>query len=325
MLPARSTAPNARAIPSLDGLRTLSISMVLLGHLYGTMHYPHNAVTQYLGHFSHMGVQIFFVISGFLITSLLLMEKAKTGTIDLVQFYLRRTFRIFPAAFFYTTVIAIVARPGYLTYAYTYTMCYASQARPWVLGHLWSLSVEEQFYLLWPAALVIGFRVRRTVGFAVLLLAPLARLLFWQHGQHNIDEYFPAVADSLMMGCLLAFYRETLRRKAAWLRNPVVFAVLGLLIMFSDHLLPRVRLQIFLGGLTPLVIALFLFSAIERADWILNNRVTRTVGILSYSIYLWQQPFLNRMSHGSWAEFRWTWYRQSWQERFLTGWWSDRF
>jgi peptidoglycan/LPS O-acetylase OafA/YrhL len=302
-MPISPTAPSGRTIPSLDGLRTFSILLVLLGHLYGTAHYPQNSATHFLEEFAHLGVQIFFVISGFLITSLLLKEKERTGTISFFHFYMRRTFRIFPAAFFYITVIAIVAHPGYLWYAYTYTMCYASQARPWLLGHLWSLSVEEQFYLIWPAALVLGFAHRKKLGIAVVLLAPVARLLFWYAGKHEIDEYFPAVADSLMMGCLLAFYQGQLRRRFPWLTHPAVFAVLGLLTLFSQHLLPRVRLDIFFGGLIPFIIALFIFSAMERADGFLNNPLTSFFGILSYSLYLWQQPFLNRNSHGWWTAF----------------------
>ena len=284
-------------------MRTVSIVMVLLGHLYGTANYPHNGVTRFLSEFAHLGVQIFFVISGFLITSLLLKEKLKTGRVSFGNFYLRRTLRIFPAAFFYITVMAVIARPGYLLWAYTYMMCYAGQARPWLLGHLWSLSVEEQFYLLWPAAMVLGFRWRKQIGVAVLLLAPVARFLFWRAGMHDIDEYFPAVADSLMMGCLLAFYKDTLCERMKWLTHPAVFAVLGVLTVFSQHLLPLVRLQIVIGGLVPLIIALFLFSAIERADGWLNNGVTGSLGILSYSIYLWQQPFLNRNMHIWWTAF----------------------
>src|SRR5665213_127722 len=297
------SAPPGRRIPSLDGLRTLSIGLVLLGHIYGTAHYPRNEFTRFVGQFAHLGVQIFFVISGFLITTLLLKEKGRTGKINFRHFYMRRTLRIFPAAFFYITVIAVVAHPGYLAYAYTYTMCYASQARPWLLGHLWSLSVEEQFYLLWPAALVLGWTYRRRVGIAILLLAPVARLLFWHAGLHEIAEYFPAVADSLMMGCLLAFYQGSIRKKFRWLSRPEVFVVLGLLTLFSQHLLPRVRLQIAFGGLIPFIIALFLYSSMERADWFLNNRVTSFLGILSYSLYLWQQPFLDRRSDQWWTAF----------------------
>jgi peptidoglycan/LPS O-acetylase OafA/YrhL len=295
--------PRARRIPSLDGLRSLSIGLVLLGHLYGTRYYPQNAVTRFLAQFAHLGVQIFFVISGYLITNLLLNEKTRTGRVDFFHFYMRRTLRIFPAAFFYITVIAVIARPGYLVYAYTYMMCYAPQTRPWVLGHLWSLSVEEQFYLIWPAALVLGFAHRKKIGFLVLFVAPFVRLLFWQSGLHEIDEYFPAVADGLMAGCLLAFYQNSMRERLLWITRPEVFAVLGLLVLFSHYMLPLVRLQILFGGLIPVIIALFVFSAIERSDGFLNNRVTSFIGVLSYSLYLWQQPFLNRHSDAWWTTF----------------------
>ena len=277
--------------------------MVLSGHLYGTAHYPKNSLTSAISHTAHLGVQIFFVISGFLITSLLVKEKEQTGRIDFLRFYIRRTLRIFPAAFFYITVVAVLAHPGYLWYAYTYTMCYASQARPWLLGHLWSLSVEEQFYLLWPAVLMISYRYRFRVGLVVLYVASLARFLFWRAGLHEIDEYFPAVMDNMMMGCLLAFSVGWLRQKAAWLKHWATFTVLGVLTIVSPHLLPRVRLQIFAGGLVPLIISLFIFSAIERADWFLNNRLTAFVGVLSYSLYLWQQVFLNRGSLHWWTQF----------------------
>jgi peptidoglycan/LPS O-acetylase OafA/YrhL len=295
--------PAGQKIPSLDGLRTVSVALVVLGHLGGTAHYPRNAVTHFLGSFAHLGVQTFFVISGFLITTLLLREQDRTGRINLPHFYLRRTVRIFPAAFTYITVIALVANPGFLAYAYTYTMCYASQHRPWLLGHLWSLSVEEQFYLLWPIALALGFAWRRRIGLAVLLLAPIARLLFWTAGMHEIDEYFPAVADCLMMGCLLAMYQPQMRQRARWLQGPWVFGILALLMFGSQFLLWRVRLEIFLGGLIPLSIAAFLFAAVERADWFLNNRFMNFFGVLSYSLYLWQQPFLNRNRADWWTTF----------------------
>ena len=300
---SKSFTPANRRIPSLDGLRTISIVLVLLGHLYGTAHYPKNALTFFLARYAHLGVQIFFGISGFLITTLLLNERRKTGRIDFYAFYLRRTRRIFPAAFFYITVMAIVARPGYLGWAYSYTMCYAGQGRPWLLGHLWSLSVEEQFYLLWPFVLAFGFFRKEKIGFAAMLLTPFARLIFWRAGMRDIDEYFPAVADSLVAGCLLAFYRPVLQVKARWLTQPLVFLALGALTASIPWMLPRVRMQIFLGGLPSVVIALFIFAAIERRDWLLNNRVTYALGVLSYSLYLWQQPFLNHASNRWWTAF----------------------
>jgi len=275
----------------------------LLGHVYGTNHYPRNTFTKFISQSAHLGVQIFFVISGFLITTLLLKEHERTGRINLPRFFLRRTLRIFPAAFAYIAIVAIVARPHFLVYALTYTMCYAPQTRPWILGHLWSLSVEEQFYLLWPVALLLGFRYRVKIGIAVVLLAPFARLAFWKAGLHEIDEYFPAVCDSLMMGCLLAFFYPRLRTRYRALLDVEIFTALGVLVLASQWLMSRVRIQIAFGAFVPFAIALFLFIAIERADWFLNNRLTRTVGVLSYSLYLWQQPFLNRTHAAWWTTF----------------------
>jgi peptidoglycan/LPS O-acetylase OafA/YrhL len=299
-----SKNPTGRSIASLDGLRSVSLLLVVLGHLYGTQGYPNNRFTEFLGRFAHLGVQIFFVISGFLITSLLVKEREKTGTIDLVAFFTRRTLRIFPAAFFYITVVAILFHPGFLWYAYTYTMCYLQQGRPWVLGHLWSLSVEEQFYLLWPTALFFAYRHHTKIAVSIVLFAIVARLTYWMLRLPVIYEYFPAVADNLMMGCLLAFHRDKLR---IWtggrLTHPISFGLLGILTVVSPFLLPRVRLQIALGGVIPFIIALFMFAAVERRDWLLNNRITSTIGILSYSLYLWQEPFLNRFHAAWWTRF----------------------
>src|SRR4051812_33176028 len=145
-------------IPSLDGLRALSISLVLLAHFSYSAGFPihHSPV---LDLYAHYGVRIFLVISGFLITSLLLREKERTGTIDLKQFYLRRAYRLLPAAYLYLVVITILFHESltfkYLVAAYMYLTSYALHS-PWVLMHLWSLSVEEQFYLLWPAALALS-------------------------------------------------------------------------------------------------------------------------------------------------------------------------
>jgi peptidoglycan/LPS O-acetylase OafA/YrhL len=293
-----------KRIPSLDGLRALSIVLVFSGHLYGTSNYPRNAFTHALSEYAHFGVQVFFVISGFLITLLLLREHDRTGRIDLRSFYLRRTLRIFPAAFAYITAMAILHYPlGYLRYAYTYTMCYAGQGRPWVLGHLWSLSVEEQFYLFWPLAMAFAFSWRRKAGIAVLLGAPIARLLFWQMGMRDIDEYFPAVADNLAAGCLLACYRSELLLRAPILTRTYVFLPLVALALATPLIALRVREYILLGGLIPILIAVCLFAATERADWALNNRLTGLIGLLSYSLYLWQQPFLNRNSEHWWTAF----------------------
>jgi peptidoglycan/LPS O-acetylase OafA/YrhL len=120
-------------IPGLDGLRAVSILFVLSGHLVGNP----------FGDLANLGVRVFFVISGYLITLLLIREEGKTGTVSLRQFYARRALRIFPAS--YSLVLVVTAayilgvidlHRGDLLHAYTYTMNY-SVDRSWWLGHLW--------------------------------------------------------------------------------------------------------------------------------------------------------------------------------------------
>src|SRR5690242_7033616 len=186
--------PSVKArIPSLDGLRAVSIMLVLLGHLAGTENSP--ADLKFLTNYANFGVRVFFVISGFLITGLLLKEHAYSGRIDLRQFYVRRFYRIVPAAYAFLIVMVISAhhslRPRDIALGFLYLTNYV-YPRPWVLGHLWSLAVEEQFYLLWPLLLVCFFRRRRLICMFGIGLPPLIRAIFFQSGLAAvaIENYF---------------------------------------------------------------------------------------------------------------------------------------
>src|SRR4051794_16092311 len=221
---SKQTAGAAR-FSSLDGLRAVSILMVLAGHLNGTANFGRRDLG--IGDYAHLGVVVFFVVSGFLITSLLLSEQEKTGAVSLKLFYARRCLRILPAAYAYMACMAVLWAFGSvrlswrsLIHAATYTGNYI-QARTWHLGHLWSLSVEEQFYLLWPAAFVLlGRRKAAWAAALVLAVAPLARALGWlvliQAG-YSAGTMFPMVADSLATGCLLALGRRWLENQAWYL------------------------------------------------------------------------------------------------------------
>ena len=296
-----------KRITSLDGLRAFSIGLVFLGHLLDTVGYPENSLTRFSGSFAYSGVRIFFVISGFLITSLLLQEREKTGHIDLKSFYLRRTFRIFPAAFAYIAFAVVLQvlihdpiQPKYLALAVTYTSCY-SFGGPQVLGHLWSLSVEEQFYLLWPVALVGFFGIRKRTCWAVMILSPLARLIYARHSPELVNGAFPAVADSLAAGCLLALYRPELKRLPTWVYG-TPFTLVVTAAALASKLLNNFTPLIW--GIIPLLIALAIHILVERKDWILNNPLVIYIGTLSYSLYLFQQPFLKHApSPHAWAHF----------------------
>src|SRR5207244_2775994 len=109
------------------------------------------------------GVRIFLILSGYLITSQLIKERERTGSISLQRFYARRAYRIFPAAYVFMAIAIVthwadLSRANILT-ALTYTLNYSPRGNH-VLGHLWSLGVEEQFYLLWPLCLLLFFRKR---------------------------------------------------------------------------------------------------------------------------------------------------------------------
>ena len=152
-------------IKSLDGLRAISIFIVLAAHVAETANLRHEPYTRFVSNVGSFGVKIFFVISGFLITTLLLAEERRNGRISLGMFYLRRAFRILPVAYLFVGVVAalmvmgrIVLPDHNLLYAVTFAMNMAPEGTWWT-GHLWSLAIEEQFYLVWPVVfLLTGMR-----------------------------------------------------------------------------------------------------------------------------------------------------------------------
>lgn len=292
-------------IPSLDGLRAISILCVLLAHLSGTRNFQSSPIFELYGNF---GVRVFFVISGYLITLLLLREQEKTGTISLRDFYLRRVYRIFPAAYAFM-IIVIPANWRALPWsniatAVTYTSNYYHQGN-WILGHLWSLSVEEQFYLLWPLTLLLFFRCRLAIVLGVIASGPPLRILFWLlWGRAGLEHPFPVFADALAMGCLLAILESRLKAwqqllaRPCFLVVPAVTALMPLLQLSHDRLYQVFGLTLMHAG-----IALSIQHAVTREYALLNWRPVAWIGTLSYSLYLWQQPFLNRQSAAPWTAF----------------------
>ncbi|MBN8736667.1 MAG: acyltransferase [Xanthomonadales bacterium] len=238
-------------MPSLDGFRAVSILMVLCGHLGGTRGFPltASAISHWTGDLGALGVQVFFVISGFLITSLLMSERQQTGTISLKNFYLRRVLRIFPASYTLILMLLVATLLGWLDltardfiFASTYTVNYYPH-HPWQIGHLWSLSVEEQFYLLWPLALLL-LRERRglLLAIAAIFIGPVVRAVIREYVLHvnpasplSDMSIFPAMCDYLATGCALALLRPWLLTQDwylrltgsrwLWLAVPLIFLI----------------------------------------------------------------------------------------------------
>ena len=158
-----------KRIPAFDGLRGIAVLFVVVGHARNCFIDPQERTlwwsTLLIGN-STFGVMLFFVLSGYLITGLLLSEQKKWGSISLPAFYMRRSLRIVPAFVTFLIVIAALMHQGAIHIsvnrflsAATYLLNYSGLWLPripdeetWFLGHLWTLAIEEQFYLIWPLA-----------------------------------------------------------------------------------------------------------------------------------------------------------------------------
>ena len=280
-----------KRIPSLDGLRAISIVLVMLSHLVKWKHISLSLLQGY----GALGVHVFFVLSGYLITNLLLNEQAKTLTIRLSDFYVRRAFRIFPAAFvFLGIVVALYWREMHWTHvaAAVFYVANMDLARPWIFGHLWSLSIEEQFYLLWPLALKTWHRHKTAILFCVFFGTPVFRaLLYATKAQGPIVASLPAVADQLAIGCLLAVYAKRLPRIPGYL---ALVMTAGVIFIPWYPATSAARTLFMLFVLRPLLhvsIAGVVLHVIQVPYAALNWGPVAWLGKISYSLYLWQELF----------------------------------
>jgi peptidoglycan/LPS O-acetylase OafA/YrhL len=300
---------NTTRIPSLDGLRAFSIALVIFDHFSTGSGVPINTFI-----FGNFGVRIFFVISGFLITSILVKEFEADGAINIKKFYFRRTLRIFPAYYFYVFVILILTILGFykipilnFSIPLTYTSNYLSSGFR-ELGHTWSLSVEEQFYLILPGFLLIfGLIKSKKLLFLLLLVAPVLRFsnlyAIQAEIQSGIPDWFTfgfhTNMDTLAVGCLLALYNKTLHENKFYDR--FLKSQTGILLLFGIIFLVTFNLAntyfFYSFGLTiiNISIALCIDWSIEnnqsKVGKLLNSKPLIFIGAMSYSLYLWQQPF----------------------------------
>ncbi|HEX5459610.1 MAG TPA: acyltransferase [Steroidobacteraceae bacterium] len=306
------TDKNNTRVASLDGARAVSIALVVFSHMQSSLpllwridrgnlalHYD-----RYLD-LGNLGVRVFFVISGFLITSLLVREQLATGRISLKQFYLRRFFRIMPAYWVYLGTVAVLMTFGIATadwHKLTEAFLYFGDYR-WLAGalsHTWSLSVEEQFYLLWAPLLVLlgNWRVRYAC-LALLLAGPTFRMLSDGGMWSSSSKYaFECVCDALASGCALALFRKSLWRIGAYQEAiesgwPWYGAITALALMtgFTPYWV-RDLIGIPLLNVS-IVVLLDKYMRYPELGFgrFLNARPVIWVGVLSYSIYLWQELF----------------------------------
>jgi peptidoglycan/LPS O-acetylase OafA/YrhL len=305
-------------IQPLDGLRGLAIVFVLVGHTvlnYGPMS---ETLRWQLIPFANAeaGVRLFFVLSGYLITLLLLDEQSRTGQISLRQFYWRRALRIMPA--FYVYLLAVVLldrwRPHSITSetglaAATFTWNYAllwvtdPPEGHWFVGHLWTLSLEQQFYLFWPAVLIaVGVRRALWVAVALILWCPLARVgSYWLFPAQRglLQMMLHTGVDSLMAGCAAALILQDTRARTCLGRygSKGAVAAAGWLLLLSPTAGTLIRGFPVVAGFT--LDALAAAWVVAWAHHATGSVATRwlgsgplpALGAISYSLYLWQQIF----------------------------------
>ena len=281
----------------LDGLRGVAILLVLVGHSL-----PTGMAS------ATVGVSMFFVLSGFLITSLLWEERLARGRIRLFRFYARRIRRLIPAfalvLFATLAAMALVGRgpegafDGLAAASYVGNFVMADGQWLGPLSHTWSLAIEEQFYIAWPLLLLVGMRALRPIVLAGLLVGcaiaiqvarPAALIAGISDDRVSFATQFQA--DGLLLGCALAIVLHTRPLRMPILAGPVALAIL----LAVEFVLPA-PLYPAIGGSVAVLAATLLVATVATKtpgrDPIFENPWLRRVGLISYGLYLWHYPVM---------------------------------
>jgi peptidoglycan/LPS O-acetylase OafA/YrhL len=288
-------------LPALDGLRAVAVAAVMVFHFGAASFY-----------WAKLGVTLFFVLSGFLITLLLIREREATGSVSLRKFYFRRALRIFPAYYVFLLLsfgwmliegmdvpAALVLSAG--LYALNYVQAFGA-FRDTPVSHGWSLGVEEQFYLLWPTMLLAAWN--RKVAPGALVGFALGAILLWRvflvvtdlvpdgYQYYAFDTQF----DALLIGCGLALCAraEWVQRVADAVSVTPVAPLLTVVALALSHQIPVDAWYLTIGNLFDAVLlAILLVQAMmlhQHVTWRwIEWRWVRFLGAISYPLYLYHQ------------------------------------
>jgi peptidoglycan/LPS O-acetylase OafA/YrhL len=312
-----SVAVDQKFYPSLNGLRAFSILLVLIAHL-GLSTRPYYGMLFN----SALGVNTFFVISGFLITTLCIKEQRLTGGLSLRNFYIRRFLRIFPVAYLYIVAIVILSYffhlhlPGFqVAGAIFYVMNFSyfkNHHFTWLTAHYWSLSLEEQFYLLFPFILKISAKsFLLAILFIIIALPVFGSLQLYcgplKQGVFEILIPYLFQFQSIAVGCLFSVlaFKKVFDGKWLLLWKPF-FNIIAVFLMIylrcdDSYSIRAVYVNLLIALLIGYVIISNMMPGRDFIFRIFNFRAIAFIGILSYSLYIWQQIFTFKASTLPWA------------------------
>ena len=299
--------------PEIDGLRAIAVVAVILYHAQITIF----GYQPFKGGF--IGVDIFFVISGYLITSIILKELITTGSFSFKHFYERRVRRILPALLFVMLVSLPFAwmyiLPGSfidfsnsilysLGFSSNFYFHYSGQVygatdgflKPFL--HTWSLSVEEQFYILFPIILLIIFRYFKKYLIHILILGIFISLGLADWGSRNYPSFnfyvLPTRGWEVLAGSILAYFEITLGHRSNHQKLNLIMPSLGLLLIIHSILFFHDEMfHPSLYTLSPIVgvcLIIWFSSKNELTTKVISTKLFLGIGLISYSLYLWHYP-----------------------------------
>ena len=287
-------------VPSLDGLRAVAVSLVMLSH----------ANFQFCTNAGEIGVDIFFAISGFLITTLLLEEQFINKKISLINFYLRRSFRLFPAlylmlliVFLYALIFAISADKQIIFREVLASTLYLYNVSWWIWGkneliiyHMWSLAVEEQFYLIWPLVLMLSIRYfsAKKLQRGLFIFITTFFLIKSIYGPSILNSL---IYESVFIGCLFSLLRWTGTFTIRIPNSITIFCIILLLIVAVLPIPHYYEIMVnynlrFIIGIITMIIILGLINKTNSSvlETMLSSPILVFIGRISYALYLWHLP-----------------------------------
>jgi len=294
-------------LPTLNGIRGIAILMVIMSHLRLSTDGFYYKIFN-----GDLGVDLFFVLSGFLITTLCIKEKIATNNLSLRKFYIRRALRILPLAYLFLFVVEVLNLafkleiPTFQFLGAAFFILNLSYFRSHDLkapiGHYWSLATEEQFYLIFPPLFKLSFRGFCLAILLIVVLLPVFCL---------IQEYLPSINNGILyafthvlikfqgiaVGCLFSIimFRYSGFAEIVSSYKLLFNSIAIVLIFFLPFNFFYTINAVFINLTISLLIGYVIISNLEpRTDLfyiIFNNKVISYIGVLSYSIYIWQQIF----------------------------------